>query len=208
VSTSNRILWRVLGGVLSTQGFLQAAADVPAADTVLLNGEVLVFRGIEQRSPSGERGAAERPKFAEAVAISGGRIVFTGGAAEAKRYVGPATKVIDLGGRMVMPGIVDGHFHGTRATDCLLGYEGGTVPQILARLKACLDRPDQAALKGTGTRFEATYLFGDAIEPPGTGLTRHDLDRLDGPRPARPSSRRSSRPSRLLPFRRVVARIP
>ena len=117
------------------------------------------------------------------MAISGGRIVFTGEAAEAKRYVGPATKVIDLGGRMVMPGIVDGHFHGTRATDCHLGYEGGTVPQILARLQACLDRPDQAALKGTGTRFEATYLFGDAIEPPGTGLTRHDLDRLDTTRP-------------------------
>ena len=110
---------------------------MPAADTVLLNGEVLVFRGIEQRSPGGERGAAERPEFAEAVAISGGRIVFTGEAAEAKRYVGPATKVIDLGGRMVMPGIVDGHFHGTRATDCHLGYEGGTVPQILARLQAC-----------------------------------------------------------------------
>ena len=53
---------------------------------------------------------------------------------------------------------MDGHFHGTGATDCHLGYEGGTVPQILARLQACLDRPDQVALKKTGTRFGAAYL--------------------------------------------------
>jgi predicted amidohydrolase YtcJ len=84
---------------------------------------------------------------------------------------------------MVMPGIVDGHFHGTRPTDCRMGYQGGTIPQILARLQACLDAPDQAPLKATNTRFVALSFFGEAVEPPGTMLTRRDLDRLDTTRP-------------------------
>jgi len=179
----------------------QAAMALPRpADTVLVNGAVLLFHGVEKRDgrgwsvagtgEMGTRGASEathaagsNPEFAEAVAISGGKIVFVGPSKKARTYVGPATKVVDLGGRMVMPGIVDGHFHGTRPTDCPMNYEGGTVDKILARLQACLDTPDQAALRNTNVRFEANNLFGEAIEPPGTRLTRRDLDRLDTTRP-------------------------
>jgi predicted amidohydrolase YtcJ len=64
-----------------------------------------------------------------------------------------------------------------------MGYEGGPVATVLARLQACLDRPDQAALKGTNVRMFASHLFGEAILPPGTPLTRYDLDRLDTTRP-------------------------
>lgn len=158
-----------------------AQARPRAADTVMLNGRILVFHGIEQKA--GTAPGAERPRFAQAIAITDGRIVFIGSGRKAKRYAGPKTQVIDLEGRMVMPGIVDGHFHGTRPTDCEMGYAGGTVPQVLARLQACLDRPDQAALKKTNVRMFANHLFGEAIEPPGTALTRADLDRLDTTRP-------------------------
>ncbi len=167
-----------------------------AADLVMLNGEILVFHGIEQKAggpalgvapaPTGgpARGTdAERPRFAAAIAVADGRIVFIGPSRKARRYAGPKTRVIDLEGRMVMPGIVDGHFHGTRRTDCEMGYAGGTVPQVLARLQACLDRPDQAGFKKSNLRFSASHLFGEAIEPPGTALTRYDLDRLDTSRP-------------------------
>jgi predicted amidohydrolase YtcJ len=177
-----------------------ALARPPAADTVLLNGRVLVSSGIEVgggrgwpiagKAEFGSRGASEAspaadqgPRFVEAVAIDDGRFVYVGSSRRARSWVGPETKVIDLGGRMVMPGIVDGHFHGTRLTDCHLGYEGGTVAAILAKLQACLDSPGQAALKGTDTRFEANYLFAESIEPKGTRLTRADLDRLDTTRP-------------------------
>jgi hypothetical protein len=162
----------------------------PPADMVLLNGAILIFDGIEQRG-GGAAGAgtndatATRPQFAEAIAVTGGRIAFIGTTREAKRHAGPATQVIDLGGRMVMPGIVDGHFHGTRRADCDMGYAGGTVPQILAKLQACLDAPEQTAFKGTNTRFLARSFFGEAIEPAGTVLTRADLDRLDTTRPIR-----------------------
>lgn len=167
-----------------------------AADLVMLNGKILVFHGIERKTGSLAAGdtlaasgtsarstAAERPRFAEAIAAAGDRIVFIGSSRKARRYVGPKTRVIDLAGRMVMPGIVDGHFHGTRRTDCEMGYAGGTIPQVLARLQVCLDRSDQAGFKKTNLRFFASHLFGEAIEPPGTALTRDDLDRLDTARP-------------------------
>jgi hypothetical protein len=154
-----------------------AAARPPAADLVLLNGEILVFGGVERHQ------GGERPSFVRAAAITGGRFVFLGANRKTHRHVGPATLVIDLEGRMVMPGIVDGHFHGTRPTDCDMGYQGGTIAQILARLQACLDRPDQARFRNSNVRMYATHLFGEAIVPPGTPLTRHDLDRLDTTRP-------------------------
>src|SRR5262249_46347796 len=148
----------------------------------LLNGQVLVFHGVEVR-PGEPPPSGRKPEFQEAVAVSSGRIVFVGSAKEARAWVGPQTRVTDLGGRMVMPGIIDGHFHATRPTDCRMGYQGGTIPQILAKLQACLDAPDQAALKGTNTRFVALSFFGEAVEPAGTMLTRQDLDRLDTKRP-------------------------
>ena len=153
------------------------------ADTVLVNGAILRYQHIERRGAAEPQAAAKLPTFVQALAVDRGRIVFLGENPEAQRYVGPKTRVVDLGGRMVMPGIVDGHFHGTGRTDCHMGYEGGTVPQILARLQACLDRADQAALKGTGIRMSATYLFGDAIEPQAAALTRRELDTLDTTRP-------------------------
>ena len=157
-----------------------SAADAPGAapaDSILRNGRILVFSGIERHERS------DSPRFEQALAVRDGRIVFVGTDEQADKLAGPMTEVTDLRGRMVMPGIVDGHFHGTRKADCAMGYEGGTVPQILARLQACLDRPDQAVHKGTNVSLYATQFFGDAIEPRGASLTRDDLDRLVTTRP-------------------------
>jgi predicted amidohydrolase YtcJ len=49
--------------------------------------------------------------IAEAIAIRNGKIVFVGKDSDATRYVGPQTRVIDLAGRMVLPGFVDSHCH-------------------------------------------------------------------------------------------------
>jgi predicted amidohydrolase YtcJ len=160
-----------------------AIAGEPRADTVLLDGKVLVFHGVETRKPGAPDTPNSTPELAQAIAIRDGRIVYVGSSRRAREHAGPATKLIDLGGRMVMPGIVDGHIHGTRLTDCHMGYEGGTIPQILAKLQTCLDAPEQAPFKGTNTRFTATYLVSESILPEGTLLTRQALDTLDTTRP-------------------------
>ena len=164
--------------LLAAQMALVADAQPAApADLILRNGRVLVFSGLERHD------RADAPKFAQALAIRDGRIVYVGSNEQAGDFAGPRTEVTDLRGRMVMPGIVDGHFHGTRTTDCAMGYEGGTIPQVLAKLQTCLDRPDQAVHKGTNVGLYASQFFGDAILPSGTSLTRHDLDRLVTTRP-------------------------
>jgi hypothetical protein len=48
---------------------------------------------------------------AEAVAEQGGRIVAVGSTADVMKFKGPKTKVIDLGGRAMLPGFVDAHGH-------------------------------------------------------------------------------------------------
>jgi predicted amidohydrolase YtcJ len=158
---------------------LRVDAAPASADSILLNGQVLVFKGLERNDGTG------RPQFAEALAIRAGRIVFIGTSDEARKLAGPQTTLTDLEGRMVMPGIVDGHFHGTRSADCQMGYAGGTIAEVLAKLQACLDSPKQAVYKGTNVQFYATQFFGEAVLPHGTVLTRDDLDRLNTTRPIR-----------------------
>jgi predicted amidohydrolase YtcJ len=48
---------------------------------------------------------------AEAVVVTGEEISFAGSRADAERYVGPDTRRIDLGGQVMIPGLVDAHAH-------------------------------------------------------------------------------------------------
>jgi predicted amidohydrolase YtcJ len=75
------------------------AAQPPRADLVLLHGTIVT---VDSQRPT-----------AEAVAVRGDRIVAVGSDAEVQRWVGPATKVVDLHGRLAMPGFIEGHGHYT-----------------------------------------------------------------------------------------------
>ncbi len=54
------------------------------------------------------------PSFVEAIAIKDGKISAVGTSDEILRLRGPATKVIDVGGRTVIPGLNDSHMHPIR----------------------------------------------------------------------------------------------
>ena len=73
----------------------------------------LAFR--EARSAPGAgavlRSATVHASLAEAVAIKDGRIVGVGASGEIRALAGPRTELIDLGGRMVLPGLIDSHCH-------------------------------------------------------------------------------------------------
>jgi predicted amidohydrolase YtcJ len=76
---------------------LSQAHAQPAADLVLVNGKIWTV------DPANPR--------AEAVASIGSRIVAVGTNAEIKPWIGRATKVVDLHGRLVVPGFNDAHVH-------------------------------------------------------------------------------------------------
>ena len=71
------------------------------ADTVLLNGKIVT--------------ADSRSSIHEAIAIDDGRISAVGTSADVRKLAGPATRVIDLRGRTVIPGLIDSHLHAIRA---------------------------------------------------------------------------------------------
>ena len=73
------------------------------ADLILHNAKVYT---VEARQP-----------LAQAVAVRAGRIVKVGGNAEVLALKGPATKAMDLGGRLVLPGFNDAHTHFENAVE-------------------------------------------------------------------------------------------
>lgn len=68
----------------------------PSADAVFLGGQVVTL------APEGT---------VEALAVAGNRVLAVGSTAEVRRYIGPATRVFDLEGRSVLPGLTDNHLH-------------------------------------------------------------------------------------------------
>src|SRR5215831_3790970 len=74
-----------------------------APDTILVNGKIVTVD--------------DRFTIAQALAISGGRIAKVGATAEIEALKGPQTRVIDLAGRTVIPGLIDNHAHWVRAAE-------------------------------------------------------------------------------------------
>jgi predicted amidohydrolase YtcJ len=75
----------------------------------------------------------DRNSVQQAIAIQGGRIVYVGTDEGVKAYLGKQTNVVDLHGRMVLPGLVDAHNHaiagGSQLLDCDLNYAPLTIVQ-------------------------------------------------------------------------------
>ncbi|RJP78112.1 MAG: amidohydrolase [Candidatus Zixiibacteriota bacterium] len=81
---------------MTAAGLAGCAPDQPA-DLVLTGGNLMTM------SP-------DRPR-ARALAIRDERLVFVGSEEGARRFIGPETRVVDLGKRVVFPGLVDAHGH-------------------------------------------------------------------------------------------------
>ncbi|HYV44671.1 MAG TPA: amidohydrolase [Myxococcaceae bacterium] len=120
-----------------------AAAGVPRADLVLRGGRVYTVDAARS--------------WATAVAVKDGRIVYVGDDRQAAARVGRGTRVVELEGRMVLPGFHDSHMHpvsgGLRLVRCQLGG-ATTAEQLAAAVRACA-----AATPGTG------WLIGSGWDP-------------------------------------------
>lgn len=81
--------------------------------------------------------------IANALAIKGDQIIYVGNDKTAQTYQGKQTRVVDLQGKMVIPGLHDAHIHlaGIVETDsCDLASEPYTLDDLVPRLKKCIDR--------------------------------------------------------------------
>ena len=79
----------------------------------------------------------QRPR-AEAIAVKGDRIIFVGSNHDAERFRGAETKIVDLSGKTVVPGLTDSHCHifGIGEREMNLSLEGTkSLDDLLARVK-------------------------------------------------------------------------
>jgi hypothetical protein len=122
----------------------------------------------------------ENPKqpWASAVAIRGDRILYVGGEAEAAKFVGPETAQYRLGGKLVLPGLIDAHTHPgmvALSIEDLSIDDAETKPELMQAIaKMVASHPDRPVLMGGSWRNE---LFGEH------GPHKRDLDRIESSRP-------------------------
>ena len=142
----------------------------PKADAVFLHGYIYTVDA--------------KDSVAQAVAVREGKIIYVGDDAGTKRLIGKKTQVIDLKGRMVMPGLIDGHMHpqsgGLRMLNCNLNYDALTIPQFQARIQTCADADKDA---GPDSWLVVINWFEQNMQPAGTVLTHAALDGVKTTRP-------------------------
>jgi len=169
--------------------FAFCSAAETAADRVYRNG--VVFTADAQNT------------IAEAVAIRDGRIVYVGSNEGVAPFIGPSTKVMDLNGSFLMPGLVDGHLHplfaGQMLSKCSLNYESLTVAELQKRVQACLDKTRSQEPDGW---LEVVYWSQEIMRPAGVKTSRTTLDVL---KTSRPIIVRSSQGHTVLANSRALA---
>jgi len=140
--------------------FSRPQTRVQPADLVFKNGNIYTVNDA-------------RPK-AEAVAIKGDRILFVGSNGEAEKYVGSNTRVIDLNGKTMLPGMTDAHHHlsGVGFREVTLNLEGVTnLEDFLAKVKERVNQK-QPGEWVTGRGWIETF-WTPPVFP-----TRWDLDKV------------------------------
>ncbi|MFD0797477.1 amidohydrolase [Maribacter chungangensis] len=140
----------------------------PNTSTVYFNGEIITMVG-------------ESPNYVEALVEKNGVIVFTGASNEAMEIAGKGHKMIDLEGKTLVPGLIDGHAHfanfGAQAIGAqLLASPDANVDDMETLISVLKDwnTPENRALTGWifGTGFDDSILKEKRFP------TKHDLDRV------------------------------
>lgn len=144
------------------------AAPENAADTIYFNGDIITMEGDE-------------PTYVEAVSIKNGIISKLGTKKDVLKLKGDSTKVVDLKGKTMLPGFIDGHCHFANFGGQAIGAQLLASPdanvndiEILISVLKKWNTPENRAL--TGWIFGAG--FDDSVLKEKRFPTKHDLDKV------------------------------
>jgi predicted amidohydrolase YtcJ len=107
----------------------QTSSAASVADLVLTDGRIYTV-------DANHSGAA-------ALAVRKGKVVFVGSTDEARRWIGPTTQVESLGGRLVLPGLIDAHMHPLDIVDldvCDLDSHPVSLKELTIFVGKCLEK--------------------------------------------------------------------
>jgi hypothetical protein len=158
----NRVHWNVIKifRALAFLGIVPAILGAEPVQTVFINGNIETVN--------------ERKEHAEAIAVRGDRIVFVGSNEDVKKFQTPEARTIDLGGKLVVPGLTDSHCHifGIGERELTLNLEGtNTLEDFLAKVKERVAKTEKGKWV-TGRGWIETFW-----KPP-QFPTRADLDKI------------------------------
>lgn len=142
-----------------------AFAQNQPADLVLKNANIYT---VDEHKPN-----------AQAVAVRRDKIVFVGSDVEVQGYVGQNTRVLDLKGATVLPGLTDSHYHflGVGARELTFNLEGTkSLEELLSRVK------ERAAAAKPGEWIIGRGWIETFWTPPAFP-TRWDLDKVSPDNP-------------------------
>lgn len=159
-----RILFLILTCLLFA--FSPTSVRQETADLVFKNGNIYTVNEHQPR--------------AEAIAIKGDRIIFVGSNSDAQKYAGKNTRVVDLHGNTVVPGLTDSHHHlsGVGFREMTLNLEGITnLEDFLAKINARAEQTKPGEwISGRG--------WIETFWKPPIFPTRWDLDKVTPNNPA------------------------
>lgn len=149
--------------------FSPAHAAQPVADTIYTGGDIITVNELQPN--------------AEAVAVRGEKIAAVGYRDEVMKLRGPNTKVIDLGGKTMIPGLIDAHGHvfltGLQALSANLlpppDGEGADIASLQRLLKNWAARNPQAIAK---VGWIVGFGYDDSQLEEQRHPTRADLDQV------------------------------
>lgn len=150
-----------------------SAGDV--AQSVYFGGSILTMAG-------------DKPVYVEALAVKDGKILFAGSRDQTFAFKGEATRVVDLGGKALLPAFIDAHSHYINSLLVAIQAKvyappsgpGKDVPSIIAELKKFAK--ERNIPKG---EMIMAYGYDDSVMPDGRLLNRDDLDEAFPENPVR-----------------------
>ena len=135
--------------------------QVEPADLVLINGKIVTLD-------------ADNPD-AQAMAARNGIIVLVGSNKDVERYIGESTEVIDLEGKLAVPGLIDAHAHFTSVGHAKLGLDLTKVSnwdEVVSMVEEAVKEADPGQwIQGRGWHQEK---WDHPPEPNIDGLPFHD----------------------------------
>ena len=161
-SISRGLIWASLAVMVS--GLWSVATEAAEADVVLRNGKI--YTADKARS------------IRQAVAFKGNTIVAVGDDKDMAPLIASGTKVIDLGGKLVLPGLIDTHIHpimgALNGAKCSLAGVKATIETLKPVIQDCLAEDHG----GADDWFEAAQL-----DNYGFSATAKDVDAIEASRP-------------------------
>jgi predicted amidohydrolase YtcJ len=119
-------------------------------------------------------------RIAQAVAIKDGRFVAVGSNEEMTGRIGPSTQIVELGGKTVVPGLIDTHLH-----QLFAALNGPAVQLLGAKSVADVQKAigERVARTAPGQWVMASSGWHESILEEGRMPTRHELDKVSPDNP-------------------------